>query len=74
MHDIRFARKPPHPLVGLSGEVEGLDDDICFLSMARGKIGIEEMLESISDHFIISLFSFDVFYILVIHKILLFLI
>ena len=55
VHDIRFSRQAPHALVGLAGKVESLGDEIYFLTMGRGEIGLNEALISGLHHFLVLL-------------------
>ena len=65
VHDIRFPRQPAHSFVCLPGKIECLGDDIHLLPVARGKIGVYQMLEGIVYHLLIV--SFLNFCIVLVH-------
>ena len=69
MHDIGFSRQAAYAFVSLTGEVEGLGDDVHFLAVARVEIGVEQMMEGILDHLIVgslALLGFDI--LLIVHN------
>ena len=56
VHDIGFAREAPHAFVGLFGEVVGFGYDVHLLSVGRGQIAVEHLLEGIVHHPFLFLF------------------
>ena len=50
VHNIWLARETLHALVRLAREVESLGDDPHLLSVARGQVGVEKVLESVVHH------------------------
>ena len=61
MHDIGLARQPSHAFMSLAGEVKRFGDDVHLLSMGRSEISVQQMLEGIIDHLVVSSFALLVF-------------
>ena len=61
MHDIGLARQPSHAFMSLAGEVKRFGDDVHLFPMGRSEIGVQQMLEGIIDHFVVSSFALLVF-------------
>ena len=53
MEYVWLSRTSAHTFVGLLGKIESLGDDIHFLAVVGGQIGIEQLLEGCTDHFLI---------------------
>ena len=55
--------------MGLAGEVEGFGDDVDLLAVTGVQVGIEQMVERICNHLVVSLLPFLVFKLLFVHSI-----
>ena len=68
VHDVWFARESAHAFMGLSGEVERFCDNVNLFPVAGVQVGIEQMVEGICYHFVVSLFTLLVFQLLFVHS------
>ena len=66
MHDIRLTRESAHALVCLSGEVEGLGDEVYLLAVSRIQVAGYQLVVGLADEFLVS--GFAEFKVIVVHR------